>query len=123
MCCFHAIEHYSQHFSKKRNLVCTPFTVCNCPSWTRTNKYRSQSPVCYHFTIRQRVSCKYYCIGEFFSLQLTNHNIRKDCVLMTLTTCQIVLIILFHYLQLLQVLDKPRFFIFPFDHWEIYIVF
>ena len=77
MCCFHALEHYSQHFSKKRNLVRTPFTVCNCPNWIRTNITRVKFLCANLYTIEQCVGCK----KDWSTLQPTSYNrLRKNAL-------------------------------------------
>lgn len=89
MCCFHALEHYSQHFSKKRNLVCTPFTMCNCPNWIRTNITRVKFLCANLYTIEQYVGCEFILYdGRVHSLRATisqDTSLYHACVLMTLT--------------------------------------
>ena len=94
MCCFHALEHYSQHFSKKRNLVCTPFTMCNCPNWIRTNITRVKFLRANLYTIEQCVGCEFILYdGRIHSLRATinqDTSLYHACVLMTLTPVNFV---------------------------------
>lgn len=108
MCCFHALEHYSQHFSKKRNLVCTPFTMCNCPNWIRTNITRVKFLCANLYTIEQCVSCEFILYDGENSQPTSYNKLRKNALEASsclrfndFNTCQISLqvplIFLYHF--------------------------